>query len=407
MRMKKFFLAALLFSLASADAQPPKNNDQPSSTSVPAVVNKLKKDYGVIDPSPKGDVNGLGGFVQLQQRYYPQAFISGTFYDWRTTSVYRRNAGLHLGYDIAMPYGTPFAAGWSGTVVSIAHWYGPQYGITVQMTNGWTVTYGHVSPGVSVGQVVSPGDVLGTIALDHVDIKMRDAAGNYVPFGEGATIPSSPYAGLANNSTEAFLVTWLVTKNSLEESDSDLAMRKVERVRLKADAKLLKSRVPELEKTLKQMQDYAEQGLVARKEVEEARLELANTKKRAKNIGPTLQANEKALALLESQRAAAAGRLASIESQARSRGLSWKHVEGMVNRIVAKSPTLTEEVQHFKKDVTQGKSTRLAQLKKKAEDGRIQLQKLEELYEMGGLPKVEIEAARAKQKALENELRSI
>lgn len=406
--MKRLILAALLLSLASAGAEQPKEKNGPSSTSVPAVVDKLKKDYGVIDPSPgKGDVNGLGGYVQLQQRFYPQAFVSGTFYDWRTTSVYRRNAGLHLGYDVAMPYGTPFSAGWSGTVVSIAHWYGPQYGITVQMTNGWTVTYGHVSPSVSVGQVVAPGDVMGTIALDHVDIKMRDAAGNYVAFGEGAVIPNSPYAGLANNSTEAFLVTWLVSKNSLEESDSDLAMRKVERVRLKADAKTLKSRVPELEKTLKQMQEYAEQGLVARKEVEEARQELANTKKRAKNIGPALAANERALNLLESQRAAAASRLASIESQAKGRGLTWKHVEGMVNRIVAKSPTLTEEVQHFKKDVTEGKSTKLAQLKKKAEDGRVQLEKLEELYEMGGLPKVEIEAARARQKALENELKSI
>ncbi len=406
--MKKALLAALLLTLTvSAPAEQPKNQG-PSSTNVPAVVDKLKKDYGVIDPTPRsGDVNGLPGFVALQQKYYPQAYVSATFYDWRTTSVYRSHAGLHLGYDIAMPYGTPFAAGWSGTVVSIANWYGPQYGITVQMNNGWTVTYGHVSPRVSVGQTVQPGDVLGTIALDHVDIKMRDAAGNYVPFGEGATIPSNPYAGLASNSTEQFLVTWLVYKNSLEESDSDLAMRKVERVRLKADAKTLKNRVPELEKTLKQMVEYAEQGLVARKEVEETRQELANTKKRAKNIGPLLEVNERALGMLESQRAAAASRLAMIEGQAKSRGLSWKNVEGMVNRIVAKSPTLTEEVQDFKKNVTQGKSTKLAELKQKVTDGRDQLKKLEELYEMGGLPKVEIEAARAKQKALENELKSI
>lgn len=405
--MKRFILGTLLLTLASsALAQPPKS-EGPTSTSVPAVVDKLKKDYGVVDPTPHGDVNGLPGFVMLQQRFYPQAQVVSTYYDWRTTSIYRRNAGLHLGYDIAMPYGSPFAAGWAGTVVSIANWYGPQYGITVQMTNGYTVTYGHVSPRVSVGQVVQPGDVLGTIALDHVDVKMRDAAGNYVAFGEGAVIPSSPYAGLANNSTEAFLVTWLVSKNSLEESDSDLAMRKVERVRLKADAKSLKNRVPELEKTLKKMQQYAEQGLVARKEVEEARQELAAAKKRAKNIGPLLAMNESSLAMLESQRAQAASRLAAIESQAKSRGLTWKHVEGMVNRIVAKSPRLTEEVQAFKKDVTEGKSTKLAQLKKKVEDGRDHLQKLEELYEMGGLPKVEIEAARARQKALENELKSI
>lgn len=406
--MKRLALAALLLTLTvSSQAEQPKNEQSPSSTSVPAVVDKLKKDYGVMDPTPHGDVNGLGGFVALQQRYYPQAYVAGTFYDWRTTSVYRSHAGLHLGYDIAMPYGSPFAAGWAGTVVSIANWYGPQYGITVQMNNGWTVTYGHVSPRVSVGQVVQPGDVLGTIALDHVDVKMRDASGNYIPFGEGATIPSNPYAGLASNSTEAFLVTWLVAKNSLEESDSDLAMRKVERVRLKSDAKTLKTRVPELEKTLKKMQEYAEQGLVARKEVEEARQELASTKKRSQNIGPLLAVNDGALRALENQRAQAASRLAVLESQARSRGLSWKDVEGMVNRIVAKSPKLTEEVLDFKRNATEGKITKLAELKRKVSDGREQLKKLEELYEMGGLPKLEIEAARTRQKALENELKSI
>ncbi len=402
--MRRILLAGLLLTVTAAAQQP----ETPSSTSVPAVVEKLRDDYGIIDSRrARGDVKGLGELVAFQQRYFPSAFVSSTFYDWRTVSVYRRNAGLHLGYDIAMPFGTPCAAGWAGTVISIAHWYGPQYGVTVQMPTGWTVTYGHLSPSVSVGQQILPGDVLGTIALDHVDVKMRDAVGNYIPFGEGATIPNSPFAGLASNSTESFLVTWLVAKATLQESDSELAMRKWERVRLKADAKSLKNRVPELEKTVKQMQDYAERGLVARKEVEQARQELANAKKRSKNVGPLLAVNERSLAMLEGQRNQAANRLTVIEQEARSRGLSWKNVEAMVNKVVARSPQLKEEVLDYKRNAVEGKSTKLTQLKKKVTDGREHLKKLEELYEMGGLPKVEIEAARARQKALENELRSI
>ncbi|MEW6278262.1 MAG: peptidoglycan DD-metalloendopeptidase family protein [Candidatus Eremiobacterota bacterium] len=397
-------LAATLFGAAISEER----NDKPTSTQVPAVVDKLREDYGVSDPltPASGDVRGLADLVAIQRRHYPGAVVTSGYYDWRTTSRYRSRAGLHLGYDIAMPYGTPFAAGWGGTVISVANWYGAEYGITVQSPGGFTVTYGHVTPHVSVGQQVMPGDVLGTIAYNHVDVKMRDASGAYVPFGEGADIPSNPLAMLASGTTDSFLVTWLVARNSVELADAELSMRKWERVRLKADQKRLKSRVPELEKMLVQMTDYAERGLVARREVEETRQELARAKKRARTIGPELETNARSLASMERQLAAARSRLQLVESQARSRGLAWKDVEALVNRVVAQNPSLKEQVVDYKRSATEGKTRKLAELRKKVEDGRERLQKLEELYEMGGLPRVELEAAREKQKALENQLNS-
>ena len=50
------------------------------------------------------------------------------------------------------------------------------------------MTYGHISPNVRVGSQVACGTVIGTIASDHVDVKMRDHTGAYVPFSEKAPV---------------------------------------------------------------------------------------------------------------------------------------------------------------------------------------------------------------------------
>lgn len=127
----------------------------------------------------------LASYVRLLSRLQPGAVVSGRFSDWRTTSVYRSMSGYHNGYDIAYPPGTPIAAGWPGQVVSIANWYGSEYGITVESPQGFRTTYGHLSPATHVGAWVNPGEVLGRVVNDHVDVKMRSVGGGFIDFGRG------------------------------------------------------------------------------------------------------------------------------------------------------------------------------------------------------------------------------
>lgn len=137
----------------------------------------------------------LGGYLRILDRVRPGGVVCGTFSDWRTTSVYRSVAGHHNGYDIAYPPGTPIAAGWPGQVVSIANWYGAEYGITVESPQGFRTTYGHLSPAVRVGAWVNPGDIVGRVVRDHVDVKMRGADGAFLDFGRGFSSASTAGRG--------------------------------------------------------------------------------------------------------------------------------------------------------------------------------------------------------------------
>ena len=87
--------------------------------------------------------------------------------------------------------GTPVRAAWSGRVVAITPWYGPEYGVSVLDSQGYEATYGHISPTVSVGQEIAIGDILGYVVVDHVDVKMRDSAGRFVDF-QFLSLPSGP-----------------------------------------------------------------------------------------------------------------------------------------------------------------------------------------------------------------------
>ena len=110
------------------------------------------------------------------------AYVSSGFHDWRTVSKYRSRPGLHAGYDIAMLAGSPVRAAWPGTVVALTPWYGSEWGVTVRDNQGYEATYGHISPTVSVGEVVQPGSILGTVVVDHVDVKVRNNKGVHVDF---------------------------------------------------------------------------------------------------------------------------------------------------------------------------------------------------------------------------------
>jgi len=142
-------------------------------------------------------ISPLTDYVNLLRKYFPLAQVTGRFQDWRTTSKYRRHAGLHYGYDIYLEKGTKIPVLWDGTVTDVINWYGEEYGVTVSSSGGLNLTYGHVSPRVEPGQKVSRGDIIALCWSDHVDLKMRDSAGNFVDFakfiGVKKTLPPRTY----------------------------------------------------------------------------------------------------------------------------------------------------------------------------------------------------------------------
>lgn len=164
----------------------------------------------------------LRTYLQVQRLICPCAVVTGSFYDWRTLSRYRSHAGLHLGYDVAMPAGTAAVAGWPGQIVAVTLWSGNEYGITLMSPSGYEVTYGHLRPSVRVGAVLNVGDTLGTVVIDHVDIKMRSPDGAYFDFGHnvpgsaiGAFIPAPEFSlqqRLVAKYGEAWVMQSIVTE---------------------------------------------------------------------------------------------------------------------------------------------------------------------------------------------------
>ncbi|MEQ8189471.1 MAG: M23 family metallopeptidase [Candidatus Eremiobacterota bacterium] len=129
-------------------------------------------------------VSPLTDYLNLTRKYFPLAEVTGRFQDWRTTSKYRRRAGLHYGYDIYLEKGTKIPVLWDGIVTDVINWYGEEYGVTVMSSGGLYLTYGHVRPVVEPGQKVSRGDIIALCWSDHVDLKLRDSAGNFVDFAK-------------------------------------------------------------------------------------------------------------------------------------------------------------------------------------------------------------------------------
>jgi len=356
----------------------------PGTAQVPAVIDALRTRFGVTDLSTsEGSVADVTGLVALQRTLCPEAVLTSGFYDWRTVSRYRRNPGLHLGYDIAMPAGTPVRAGWPGAVVSVAPWTEGEWGLTVRSASGSEVTYGHIRPSLSVGDPVRVGTIVGTISIDHVDVKMRDLAGNYVDFGGQApgSGPATSFASFAADSREARMVTWLVARNSLETS--------------------------EIEQAVPLMARYVEEGLVARAEAEKTRSDLAATLQALARLKKRQKEAPDRIAELENHVRAARNRLAAVERQARQHGITWAEVTGFVNSVVARDARLRDQVLDYKRDNQETRTRRVGELRQEVREGRQNLAELETLYEMGGLPRREIEAARQRQQILEAELKSL
>lgn len=194
----------------------------------------------------------LEHLLEVERGCWGPAWVSSGFHDWRSVSRYRSRAGLHLGYDIAMPYGSPVAAAWPGRVVAVTPWTSTEFGVTVRSDQGWEVTYGHISPGVRPGQWVASGTVIGLIASDHVDVKMRDTDGSYVAFAEG------PPKGAARTAAcvQADFLQWYEKGEKLR-AELSLARAALERSREGAGLRLEQGRT------------LAQRGLLSERELRE------------------------------------------------------------------------------------------------------------------------------------------
>lgn len=165
----------------------------------------LRTGPGVGAPASSAPASILYRYLRVVKTVHPEAFVSGSFYEWRSVSIYRRVAGIHDGYDIALPAGAAAPSMWPGRVTRIAYWAPGEWGITVTTGPGgdfpgwasgparsratpkgpaYSVTYGHLLPVVSLGEWIRPGQAVGLVAHDHVDIKMQDQSGAYLDFGQ-------------------------------------------------------------------------------------------------------------------------------------------------------------------------------------------------------------------------------
>ena len=360
------------------------------SRSIPQVAEQLRQIYGI---APTTSNYSLEALLMTQKSSWPQAWVTSTFYDWRTISKYRSKAGLHLGYDIAMPHGASVLAAWPGRVVQITPWYGPEYGVTVVGDDGVATTYGHIAPLVRVGDRVSVGKTLGTIASDHVDVKMQDASGRYIPFGEKEK-------GLVVAGRGPILVAWLVARNSLESIEEQEANRTVFRRRNTLELEQLKAQLESLELSHKEMLKYQREGLVSVTRVEQAYADLGKTKRRIRELESLLSG---APGSQSAQRQAARSRLKRVERLAKSSGYRWRDVELLVDELLQKDKSLRKTVSAFKRDAAVSSAHRREKLEKQVKKGRRRLATLKELYEMGGLSRQEYQRAQQQQELLEAE----
>lgn len=379
--------------------------DSAPRQAVPEVVRRLTEMYGPATP-PKAMVpavqkDPLGHLLALQRRQWAPAWVSSTFYDWRSTSQYRRNAGLHLGYDIALPYGTPVAAAWSGEVVAVVPWTNSEWGVTVQSSDGTEVTYGHITPGVSTGKLISPGDILGRVASDHVDVKMRDRYGRYVPFGEDglATGQVLAYTAGPKASRNSILTSWLVAKSSAEQADEELFLAQNAKKKWDLEKRSAERTIEVLDKTLGQLGDDAVEGLISRKRLEELKAERAQAKRVLASVAQRKKATPQQIK--ENQQMSKAN-LTAIEKWAKSEGLGWKDVEALIYKTIIADKALEEKVASAKK-VSSAPSLTITELDQQRLTGAKRLVQLEKLFEVGGMSRQEIEDERLRQQLLEEE----
>jgi len=241
----------------------------------------------------------LQSYLRLLCKVDPYALVTGWFWDWRSISRYRSNPGYHFGYDIGLPAGTQVPAGWSGRVTSIANWAYGEWGISILTPDGYTITYGHLSPRVSEGSYVNPGDIVGTVAVDHVDIKIRDSQGSFVDFGKTCGLLPVSSDAIVRTTSTFFSLTRLDGRSTLKAKVQEI-LRLREAVSVLNDYLSMEMDAYEESKTqLTRMEQLLAEELVSRNDLEEEADKVKRSREKTENLHKRLISEKTRLALLE------------------------------------------------------------------------------------------------------------
>ncbi|GEM_PF-1585803 len=114
--------------------------------------------------APSSAQGSRGVYVASGRFVWPLRGEISSHFGWRSDPFRPRRREFHSAIDVRAPRGTPFRAAAAGRVV-FAGWMG-SYGLTVVLDHGdgWNTLYAHASRlAVSVGQVVSAGQVIGYV----------------------------------------------------------------------------------------------------------------------------------------------------------------------------------------------------------------------------------------------------
>lgn len=383
---------------------------QPSTSQVPAALRAAQKKYGLPPATTLTQgVKGLGELLALQRQSCAWACLTSTFYDYRGLSLYRRQAGLHLGYDIAMEAGSGARVGWPGRVISIAPWAEGEWGVTVLSPDGREVTYGHIVPSVHLGQELQTGQIVGQIAKDHVDVKMRDAQGQYVPFGEDEKelLANGSLRLIPTSSRQQLMVGWLSAANNLEELEEELAARQREARLQKVERQKLEERYTNRRLAMRQMEGYFAQGLISRRDVEKSKQDLEKTRQELKRLKEAQRQSPQELARLQKQLVSARQRQNAAQKRAQAEGIEWAEVQNFINNLVANDRQLKGEVQNYKRRQKEAQIQALLEAKSQVRQCQAVLESQEKIYRLGGLPQRELKATRQKLEILEANLKRL
>ena len=273
----------------------------------------------------------LGQLLSGLRSKFPQAVVTGRFSDPRSVSIYRSHPGLHYGYDVALPAGAVVPAAWPGEVVAITPWYGQEHGISV-VSGQREATYGHLIPLVKSGQHVEVGQPLGIVARDHVDVKMRGPAGEFIDFGAGDAEFTTAVVTPEQRNRQ-----YLQARYQFLKIDQQLARAQSERTRLKqGDAPMDALKL--------QQSEYSrlyEEGAIARLEYESMRRKLDRSLQQAQSKPARLRSLATRISQLKADLAGARSQL-TLASRDVNVQAAGKYLEAYLQNhpSVAHKPTM-------------------------------------------------------------------
>ncbi len=265
----------------------------PLSGSTQTYITQVSSRYADLHQSD------LQSYLHLLCKVDPYALVTGWFWDWRGISRYRSTPGYHFGYDIAMPAGTQVPAGWSGQVTSIVSWASGEWGISTVTRDGYTITYGHLSPRVSEGSFINAGDIVGTVAIDHVDVKIRDPQAGFVDFGKTSGLLPVSSDAIVRTSSAFFSLTRLDGRATLKAKVQEI-LRLREAVSVLKDYLAMEMDAYEESKVQNaRMEQLLAEELVSRSNLEEEAEKVKRNREKAENLQKRLISEKTRLALLE------------------------------------------------------------------------------------------------------------